>query len=297
MIMKKLLLLLATLFCAVPLFAQDDVVEEQEEGGLVDGIVARQHIKNKKNMEPAYVREANVLWSKTIWRMIDLREKQNLYLYYPVSSSVDSRRSLARVLCDAIAAGELEAYNPIADNEFDMKLSSTEFMQNLGLLGDGQEPDSIQEVNPETGELETKYVFESSNVKYDQIKKFLVKEVWFFDRKYGRLDVRIIGLCPIREYMNEEGTRRNQAQCFWVYYPEAAKFLCRQEAYSFKNDAQRSSIHDCLQMRLFGSYVYKESNVYNNRTISEYAQGLVQNIEADRIENEIFKKEHDMWEF
>ena len=97
----------------MPVLAQDDVTEdvgETSENNVVDGIVAKQHIKNKRHLQPAYVREANVLWAKTIWRIIDLREKQNLYLYYP-TNTVDERRSLIRTLIDAIATGIVDVDN------------------------------------------------------------------------------------------------------------------------------------------------------------------------------------------
>ena len=73
--------------------------------------------------------------------------------------------------------------------------------------------------------------------------------------------------------------------------------LSEQEAFTFKNDAQRESLYDKLQKREFGSYNFKESNVYNNRGINEYSQGMSQNIEWENIQNAIFEKEHDMWDF
>ncbi|MBQ2321173.1 MAG: gliding motility protein GldN [Bacteroidales bacterium] len=296
--MKKLFLLLA-LICSLPVLAQDEAVEEQanavdeSENNVVDGIVAKQHIKFKRNLKPHHVREASVLWSKTIWRMIDLREKQNLYLYYPTNSAVDDRRSLIRTLLDAISSGELDAYSPNTDNEFEAKLPLTDIYEKLGITYS----DSIVSVDPETGESVTKYIYDMKNAPVDLVKKVLVKEVWFFDSRYTRLEVRILGLCPIAIIMNEDGTRLDQVQLFWVYYPAAERFLAKQEAYSAFNDAQRGSIHDMLQGRKFGSYIFKESNVYNNRIITSYAKGMASNIEAQRIENSIFQKEHDMWAF
>lgn len=296
--MKKLFLLLAVLF-AMPAFAQDDVdsnaVLEGESDGVVDGIVAKQHIKNKRPMQPAYVREANVLWSKTIWRIIDLREKQNLYLYYPINtkSAIDERRSLLRTILDALSTGEIKAYSANSDNEFEEPLDIREAFSKFE-----QEPtDSVTTVDPETGENVTKYVYDMASLPLDYVKKFMLKEVWFFDNKYSCLNVKLLGLCPIMVKPNEDGDRLDQKLLFWVYYPAVAPYLEMQEAYSFSNDAARSSLNDCLTKRKFGSYVYKESNVYNNRIITSYAKGMASNIEAQRIENSIFQKEHDMWSF
>ena len=155
--MKKLLLLLAVVF-ATPVFAQDDYesddqtdlvgeVETSDEE-VVDGIVKKQHVKAKKPLMPAYVREANVLWAKTIWRIIDLRQKQNLYLYYP-TQDIDERKSLTRVLYDAVTSGELTAFNPDNDNEFESKYTPYQVCARLLKADDDDaEVDSGVTVNP-----------------------------------------------------------------------------------------------------------------------------------------------------
>ncbi len=288
--MKKLILLLAATL-SLPIFAQEDTeVSAEEENSVVDGIVAKQHIKNKRHMEAAYVREANVLWSKTIWRIIDLHEKQNLYLYYP-TVDVDGRRSLVKVLFDGIKSGELTAYRAGLSNEFDEKMNAREVFEKFNIVG---EMESVVP-NPETGENDTLYRYDYTADAFLEVYQFLVKEVWFFDRKYSRMNCKIIGLCPITEKV-EEG-RLRKAQSFWIYYPQAAQMLSEQEAFTFKNDAQRQSLYDMLEQRRFGSYIFKESNVYNDRVITNYTQGMSSNIEWENIQNAIFEKEHDMWEF
>lgn len=280
------------------------VMNDGEADGVVDGIVAKQHIKYKRHMAPAYVREANVMWSKIIWRMLDLREKKNQYLYFP-TKAVDDRRSLSEVLCQGVLDGKFNAYSVNTENEFEKRLTMKEFYEKMGVDPESS-LDSIPIENPETGAVEYKYVLgkdlEGTSIgdlmKLDEVKKMYLKEVWFFDRKYGMLKTRIIGLCPIAERVNEEGNRRDMIQLFWVYYPHAAQTLSEQEAfYSANNDAARPSLYDMLEQRQFGSYIFRESNVFNNRVIQVYAQGVQQNVEAERIQDSLFKEEHDMWEF
>ena len=43
------------------------------------------------------VREADIFWSRKIWRVIDLREKMNLPLYYP-TVEIDGRKNLISLL-------------------------------------------------------------------------------------------------------------------------------------------------------------------------------------------------------
>ena len=47
---------------------------------------------------------------------------------------------------------------------------------------------------------------------------------------------------------------------------------------------------------MFNSYIYKESNVYD-RKISDYAKGMDALLESERIKNDIFLYEHDLWEY
>lgn len=309
--MKKLFLLLALAFAApIGVFAQYEDDEQEEEAvseddqdaneEVVDGIVRKQHVKGKKPLMPAYVREANVLWSKTVWRIIDLRQKRNLYLYYPIES-VDDRKSLAQTLYDGILSGEITAYSTNTNNEFERKMSP--FDAYTAILKNSDEDgeaviDSVVVANPETGEDEVHYQIQGSAQDFTEIRQFWVKEVWFFDKRYGRMDVRIIGLCPLTFRLFANGTQRAIAPLFWVYYPEAAGVLSRQEAYSYGNDAQRVSLRDKLETRQFDSYIYKVSNVYDNRNITSIASnGIDQNMMAQEIQADIFRHEHDMWEY
>jgi hypothetical protein len=47
---------------------------------------------------------------------------------------------------------------------------------------------------------------------------------------------------------------------------------------------------------MFASYIYKEDNVYD-RQISDYAIGLDALLEAERIRNQMFLWETDLWEY
>ncbi len=287
--MKKILsFLVVSLLCATSVNAQTDQSGESPFQG-VDGIAKKEHIAEKKYIPYTYVREADVLWSKTIWRIIDLREKINHPLYYP-TRLIDGRMSLGMVIYDAIANGDLRVYSSNTDNEFTLLLDKSEVDRTLGAGTDTTEME-----DPETGELRT--IVMSNEFSSDVIKKYLLKEVWYFDKKHTRMDVRIIGICPIVEMMNAEGNRLDQKLTFWVYFPELRPFLVSHEVYNTKNDAQRESFDDLFAQRQFGSYIYKESNVYNNRTISDYTQGMESTMEAERIRQELFIKEHDMWEF
>ena len=63
------------------------------------------------------------------------------------------------------------------------------------------------------------------------------------------------------------------------------------------NTASQMSFDNLFVKRFFNSYIVQESNVYNNRIISDYLSGKNAMLESKRIENEIFNLEQDLWEY
>jgi len=149
-------------------------------------------------------------------------------------------------------------------------------------------------VNPDTGEEIEQEV--TRDMRLDEVKQIMVKEIWYFDKTYSRMDVRIMGMCPIRESINEAGEPEKR-QTFWIYFPEARELLAKHEVFNFTNDAQRRSFDDIFIKRYFGSYITQETNVYNNRNIESYSMGIDAALESERIKHSIFQFEHDLWQF
>ena len=144
-------------------------------------------------------------------------------------------------------------------------------------------------------------------INLDDVTRLMIKEKWFFDKRYSTFQVRIIGLCPIRVYprtvrdptTNEDVPTGDisKTQIFWVYYPEVRYYLAKQEVFNPNNDAQRISFDDLFNQRRFSSYIYKLSNVYDDRAVSEYNSGMDAMFEAESIKNWLFEYEHDLWEY
>ncbi|MGQ1891744.1 type IX secretion system ring protein PorN/GldN [Thermophagus sp. OGC60D27] len=303
--MRKQLFLLM-IFCfvgvlAVDLRAQDAIAEDNLP---IDGLFERKHVKNRKPIPYPSIREADVLWSKKVWRIIDLREKMNLPLYYP-TTPMDGRYSLIDLLLKGVVGdnpndgklGSITAYSPDANDEF--KVPMTDESEILKRLGAGVEKRMVTKADGSQSEEDIVV-----GPKTLEVKQVMVKEMWYFDRNYSRLDVRILGLCPIREYVDEnfqgaDGIEGGVVKTlvFWVYFPEVRDLFAQHEVFNPRNDAQRRSFDDIFIKRYFGSYVAKEANVYDNRGIQEYTVGKEAILESKRIENEIFEWEQDLWEF
>jgi gliding motility associated protien GldN len=228
----------------------------------------------------------------------------NLPLYYP-TTPMDDRYSLIDLILKGIVGksgdgllGDIPAYSALSDDEFKVPLESEDDV--MKAMGAGTETVMIEQEDGPPIEQEV-----VKGAQTLQVKQIMLKEIWYFDRNYSRLDVRILGLCPIREFVQEGmegvggaadgGVVKNKA--FWVYFPDIRDLLAQYEVFNPVNDSQRRSFDDIFIKRYFGSYIVKEANVFDNRTIEEYTVGKEAILESKRIENEIFQWEQDLWKF
>jgi len=272
---------------------EDSITDQSTWSGL-DQIYKRQHINEKKPIPYEPIREADIMWSKLVWRMIDFRQKMNMPLYFP-TEAIGDRMSLIKVLMDAVESEELSAYKPSIDdlNEFMQPINYDDVLEEF----DAQDVVSTA-TDPVTGEpIE---IVVPGTIRTEEVLQLLVKEMWFFDRKRSMMEVRIIGLCPIRVYYKPEDMAREEIQykkLFWVKFPEAREILAQKEVYNPFNDAERRSYDEIFHKRYFDGFVVQESNVYNNRMIQQYTMGVETLLESERVEDWIYRYEHDLWEY
>lgn len=284
--MKKLTVVIGLMICALCFSGVSSRAQ------IVDGAYQRVDIAKKKPMAFPYVREADVMWSKKIWRIIDLREKMNQVLYFPTVET-EGRNSLTNLMLKAIESGLLTAYDARNDDEFKVPMTFDQVKEAFGAV-----TRTRRVRNLETGEFEDRVI--AAEVRSEEIKQIMVKEEWFFDKQTSTMNVRIIGICPIQEYYRDEDINRENVQrrqVFWVYYPEARELFSSNAALNTQNTANNMSFDDLFIKRRFNSYVVKESNVYNNRAISQYLTGRDAMLESKRLEGEIFNYEQDLWEY
>lgn len=299
--MKKLVfLLVTTTICLIGVNAQDVLTTED-----MNSVYKKEKHHNKKIQQYAPLREADVMWSRKIWREIDLRQKINHPFYYPendgVGHTIEDRKSLIDVIYSAIQEGSITAYdNASMDDEFREEMSQDAIKKiggakeemvevtNWDAVSEGADPEEATELRL------VKTAFNRNSVK-----KWRLKEEWFFDKQRSVMDVRILGLAPLKEDRDEVNGQilGTFSPLFWVYFPEAREILINAEIFNLvKNNAERRTYDDVFWKRMFGSTIVKESSVMD-RKVNEYMVGLDALLEAERIKTEIFNMEHDLWEY
>ncbi|MBN4061833.1 gliding motility protein GldN [Bacteroidales bacterium AH-315-I05] len=262
-----------------------------QESTVLDGVYIREHTLNRKVVPYPSLREADVMWLKRVWREIDMRQKINHPMYYP-AKPVQGRKNLFDVIKDAITRDNtLTAYSVGALNDDDMFTQELTLPEVLSKLSDTV---VVYTEDPDTGEpIET---FTVEDVTGENVKMYRLKEEWFFDNQRSVLDVRIIGICPFIEEFNEYGEFKGYKPLFWIYFPEAREVFKMADVFNRSNDSERRTYEDIFWKRQFGSYIIKESNVYD-RFINEYKVGLDALLESEKIKDNIFNMEHDLWHF
>lgn len=267
---------------------QSDVVKSTWHPTLVeDGII--DHVPHDNILLPIHkIREIDVAWQATVWRKIDIRQKQNMAFRYG-GDQYSGGGAFIEILNDAVKKGKIQAYSNV-DDRFTTPVSLNDFSR---ILGTGS--DTTYVTNVITGEQERQIINNEFNV--NSVNQFEVKEKWIFDRNRGRMVVQLVGIAPLKDIVDPNtGKYINSAPMYWLYYPDLRKILVNYEVYNPENDYKRMSWTDFLDGHYYESYVIKTSL---NNPLEKFVDD--QNTpralaEGQKLLNNIISKEMDMWE-
>jgi gliding motility associated protien GldN len=268
------------------------VPAESDAQTVLDGAWIKEHNKTKKVIQYPFIREADVMFAKRIWQDIDLREKMNLPLYYPLEES-NGMKSLFDVIKDALLVeGSITAYSTgVTGQEDDFRTPLLRSDVELML----ERPDTTYTEDPDTGELVP--VYQVVRTTSQDITKYRIKEDWFFDRQRSERYIRIIGIAPMKERLSEDGEPTGAFETlFWLYFPECRYVFANWDSFNRFNDAERRSFDDLFQKRMFSSTIVKEANVYD-RKLDDVYTGIDRLLKAEEIKEDLFNMEHDLWSF
>lgn len=294
--MRNFLMVVISIFGSVATYAQPNLLNAKipEEIGLKSA--AQLISDNDKPLEYGYVDDRDVLMGKTVWEIIDLSERINFPLYFPIDTANigPDRRSLYDVLTKAIKNGEItEVYS---DSYFNTKKSYKDIKASLTRIDTtdaGREQiNAGQAISPE-------YIVKQDLTAQD-VTQYKIKGYWYFDKRQSELKYRLLGICPITPdvyTMNSE--EKDYIELFWVFFPASRDVLHEAKAFNDKNSAMPISFDQILNSRRFNAVIYQEENVYGDRAITSYMKDNAQNqlLEAERVKEKIRDFEEDMWNY
>lgn len=254
---------------------------------------------NDEPLPYGYTDERDVLWSKTTWEIIDLDERVNFPLYYPIDTNNigADRRSLYDVLVKNIKNGKIESV--YADSYFTEKRTLKDIEASL-VYSDTTDL-GIEQYNAE-GVVDPQYVRRFS-LDAGDIEEWHIRGYWYLDKRQGELKYRMLGICPVaneaRSKAFPDDNIDSKVELFWVWFPGAREVLHEAKAFNRKNTSQPISYDHLLNARRFNAVIYKEDNVQGDRGVKDYINdnALMQLLESDRIKEQIRNIEIDLWNY
>lgn len=267
-----------------PQFVNKDTLDAVSNGRL--NVIAR-----------PYLVESDIKFRRRIWRRLDLNHKENLVWRWPGAP-------VTKILYELATDGVVPAY--YTDSfEYGVRgyMSPENMMKRFAYqttektLIPGMDPNDPQN-------YETKIV--PGFYEFTDILMFEIMEDWVFDYKHGSFEPIIIGIAPIiikgtSQSPLERNVMNNQEPLFWLKMEDLRPTLAQSEVFNRYNDAMKSNWDRHINVdRRFDSYIVKESNVYNQYIYERpefSADRIAAKLEGERIKNDLFIFEHDLFEY
>ena len=251
---------------------------------------------NDKPLAYGYVHDRDVLMGKTTWEIIDLSEKINFSLYFPIDTANigSDRRSLYDVLTKAMKNGKItEVYT---DSYFNTKKSLKDIQGSLSRI----DTTDVGREQINAGQAVAAENILKQDLTAQDVTQYKIKGYWYFDKRQSELKYRLLGICPVTpDVYTMNSDEKDYIELFWIFFPAAREVLHEAKAFNDKNSAMPVSFDQILNSRRFNSTIYKEENMYGDRAIKDYMKDNAQNqlLESERVKEKIRNFEQDMWNY
>lgn len=246
-----------------------------------------------------YTNERDILWAKSVWEYIDLKQRVNFPYLYPIDTGRigNERKSLYYVLVDNIKNGNIEKV--YADSYFTREQSIDELEATL------HRADTLEQGYSQLNageELDEQFIDET-DVDGNDVQGYKIRGYWYFDKRQGDLRYRLLGIAPmiIDAYSKSQGAEdeAEPVELFWVFYPDARDVLFEAQVFNEDNSAHPQNFDELLNARRFEAVIYKTDNDHGDREIDDYIvdNSLKQLLESEDIKEEIREFEENMWNY
>lgn len=297
--LKSFVLTVLCVSVATSSFAQANILNAKSPEEIGVRTDAQKLLDNDKPLEYGYVDDRDMLYSKMTWEKIPLSERVNFPMYFPVDTNNigKDRRSLYDVLLTNIKNGTIQ--NIYDDSYFSTKRTLKDIesaLSKVDTLDIGYEQFNAD------GYVDAEYIVKRDITSYD-ISAYLVKGLWYFDKRHGELKYRLLAIAPAAADVNfidsDDEANKEPIALFWVFFPDVRDVLHEAKAFNNTNSAIPMSFDHLLNSRRYNGYVFREENVQGDRTISEYIadNALMQLLESNRVKEKIRDFEQDMWSY
>lgn len=261
-----------------------------------DNAIERNLVKDRIPLAYEHIREDDAVYMQRVWREIDVHEKMNLPFVYKAEGDLGNQRFIY-ILLNAIKNDSITAFSP-DDDRFTTPLPFSEIVKGLvGVPKVISVPDLANDPDGSKGLMRDTTIVDEFNP--DKVERFWIKEDWVFDKESSRMQVRILGIAPLKTITNDDGSFRDVAPIFWVYYPDLRPIFAKHEVYNGKNFGARMSWEELFESRMFASRIIKSTiNNPNDEFIKSYVKDpILALLEGEDMKERIFNYEQDLWSY
>ena len=250
------------------------------------------------------VHESYLLWKKTLWRRVDLGEKQNKPFFA-------RNRELSKILIEGVEKGVLIPYLNDSVND-DNVMSREEFLQRITQdegededagfddAGFDDDPFAVLDDDPFATEEE-----EETGPQFIPKREFNIIEIredLYFDRIHSRIyfDIQAISLyLPGDSFFNLGGFEKPIASFRFIDLYNLFKSMPKEAIwFNETNIAQHKNLGDAFLLRLFKGLIVKIANADDIRVSELYANSRKNGIMASvQVEQDLMEWESNLWEY
>ena len=251
------------------------------------------------------VHESYLMWKRTLWRRVDLKEKQNKPFFA-------MNRELSKIIISAVERGVLIPYRSDSVNDVNV-MSIDDFLINIQQenldAGDDFEDGGFEddpfaapiEDDPfatDEEEVETGPIF----IPNREFSIFEIKEDLYFDRIHSRIyfDIQSISMyLPSDSFYNLTGVEKPVASFRFIDLYNLFKSMPKEAIwFNDSNIAQHKNLGDAFLLRLFKGIIVKIANADDVRVSELYAKSRKDGIMASfKVEQDLMEWEANLWEY
>ena len=272
----------------------------------VDNTYAQAEVSNGYNpLSLRQVHESYLMWKRTLWRRVDLKEKQNKPFFA-------MNRELSKIIISAVERGVLIPYRSDSVNDANV-MSREDFLINIQQenldaeddFDDGgfeddpfaaafeDDPFATDEVEVETGPI---------FIPNREFSIFEIKEDLYFDRIHSRIyfDIQSISMyLPGDSFYNLTGVEKPVASFRFIDLYNLFKSMPKEAIwFNDSNIAQHKNLGDAFLLRLFKGIIVKIANADDVRVSELYAKSRKDGIMASfKVEQDLMEWEANLWEY
>ncbi|UXP33759.1 gliding motility protein GldN [Reichenbachiella agarivorans] len=251
------------------------------------------------------VHESYKMFKKTVWRRIDLEEKQNLPFF-------SRNGELSTIIINAVKAGLLFPYT---NDSVNTRMSKETFLENLKLEEEGgglteeeiamgfgadSDDDFFGGGFEEGGEKQEEEILDVNEFSPRDFSIAELKEEMYFDRMRSRMYFDMIAITIFLPADRNPAMFEKPLASF-KYKDLTALFRSMPEEaiwYNAYNTAEHKNMADAFDLRLFSSNLTKLSNPKDERLVDIYNKTRRDGIIASQqIEYDLVDFENELWEF